>query len=70
MTPLTTTFYFYQDGAVFYLFKTPECDGDHMKATYPIAVSDSDVQAAKFAREWFLDDWCPAQQIEPIERVS
>lgn len=65
----------FQDGANFYqefdiiVHSSPLDDGlggGRLLASFPYRVADYDMRSAKTARRWFVETWCPQNDIEPI----
>lgn len=74
--PTGTVRYFYQDGADFYMAARREVatgedawredDEPITICTYPHKVKDWDNAGAVAARAWFLREWCPRNNVNPV----
>ncbi len=49
-----------QDGADFW-----SAGSGSLLVTAPFEFCDGDLEAAKQARAWFIENWCPANNIDP-----
>lgn len=58
--------YFYQDGPDFYTFKNDNLEGNPVVVTFPQRVVHSNERIAAVARQWFVTQWCPANNLLPF----
>lgn len=58
--------WYFQDGATFYCYDSPiDGEGNETIVTAPMKVPDMDCGAAELAEKWFVEEHCPANNINP-----